>query len=302
MDWNSDGEWDIVSGDRNGYLNVFIRHGDTMTAYKQYRDLHGAIMDVGSNSEPNLFDWDGDELKDLVIGHQSYEVRVYLNQGTDTWPLFDNSDYSVVQAGGSQVYFYRVNPYLFDLNQDEVMDLICGEQNGYVHYFQNAAGPGMEPEFEAGETLKLADGTPIRWRRSSYYYGSRCGFGDWNNDSIPDFLLSTYDGQIELYRGLPMTGIEESPGRLVRGFTISPVPGSPVRIRFSLGGTAAGSVEIVDGTGRTVRRFGSIRPGVDRELVWNGRDDAGRLLPAGVYFCRLAAGSETRTGRLVLAH
>jgi hypothetical protein len=300
VDWNSDGEWDIISGDRNGYLNVFIRHDDTLTAYKMYQDIHGTAMDVGSNSEPNLFDWNGDGMRDLIIGEQSYQVRVYLNQSSDTWPLFDNSSYTTVYAGGSQVYFYRVNPYMFDLNGDGLLDLICGEQNGYVHYFENITTDSVA-EFAAGETLKLYDGRYARWSRTSYYYGSRCGFGDWNNDSIPDFLLSTYEGQIELYRGMAPTGIEELKGPCIRDFTISPNPGSRVRIDFNLRRSADARIEIVDGLGRTVRNLGTVDAGEYRSVEWDGTDDQGRQLAAGVYFCRLKAGEDSKTGRVVLS-
>jgi len=298
VDWNSDGEWDIISGDRNGYLNVFIRDGDSLTAYKQYRDINNAAMDVGSNSEPNLFDWNGDGMKDLVIARQSYEVRVYINQSSDTWPMFDNADYSVVQAGGAQIRLYRGNPYMFDLNRDGLTDLICGEQNGYVHYFENV-GTDSNPEFAAGETLKLQNGTPVRWRRTNYYYGSRCGFGDWNNDSVPDFLLSTYEGQVELYLGIEQTGVEEGIPSPIERFQVSPVPGGPP-VRFSLGLNRRAELVVLDNAGRLVRTLGSREPGT-AEVTWDGRDQEGNLVPAGVYFCRVAAGDETSIGRVVLA-
>jgi hypothetical protein len=298
VDWNNDGEWDLISGDRNGYLNVFIRSGDSLTAYKQYTDINGAIMDIGYNSEPNLFDWNNDGMRDLVTGEQSYQVRVYLNEGSDTWPKFNNSNYFLVQAGGSQVYFYRPNPYMFDLNGDGLDDLLVGENNGYVHYFENQ-GPDTNPVFARGETLKLEDGRPARWSRTSYYYGSRCGFGDWNNDGTPDFLLSTYEGQVELYLGLEPTGVAERPAMPVERFRVSPVPGGPP-VRFSLGLNRRAELAVMDDAGRLVRSLGSYEPGT-AEVSWDGRDDRGNRLAAGVYFCRLAAGDDTRIGRVVLA-
>ncbi len=54
---------------------------------------------------------------------------------------------------------------------------------------------------------------------------------------------------------------------------------------------APGQVTILDASGRTVRSLvrpgGSAGPG---RLEWNGRDDAGRLVPAGVYFVRWESG------------
>jgi hypothetical protein len=37
-----------------------------------------------------------------------------------------------------------------------------------------------------------------------------------------------------------------------------------------------------------------------QELTWNGRDANGRLLPAGVYFYRLRAGTQVATKKLIL--
>ncbi len=36
------------------------------------------------------------------------------------------------------------------------------------------------------------------------------------------------------------------------------------------------------------------------EVVWNGTDEAGRVVPAGVYFCRLDAGGYSETRRMAL--
>lgn len=214
MDWNSDGEQDLISGDRNGYLNVFIRHGENLTGYKNMFLISGETLDVGANSEPNVFDWNHDGKKDLVIGMENYNVRVYLNQTADTWPEFQ--DFFTVSAGGSPISLYRVNPYMFDLDEDGRLDLICGENNGYVHFYRNL-GPDSSPVFAQGETLKLENGTPVLWNFTAYYYGSRCGFGDWNEDGTPDFLLSTYEGQIALYLGVEPTGVGEGRGARYEG-------------------------------------------------------------------------------------
>ncbi len=204
MDWNSDGEWDIVSGDREGYFNVFIRSGDELTAYYQYKLMDSTVLDVGSNSQPTVADWNGDGMKDLLLGTETGYIRFYPNQTSDTWPMFQ--DFTNVVADGQPIYLYRVNPYVFDLDQDGVHDLICGANDGYVRFYRNI-GTNADPVLAAEETLKTVDGIPTR--ASGSYYGSRCGFGDWNNDGTPDFLISAFDGLVELFRGSPVTAVEE---------------------------------------------------------------------------------------------
>ncbi|HDQ99828.1 MAG TPA: hypothetical protein ENN51_06050 [candidate division WOR-3 bacterium] len=293
MDWNSDGIPDLISGDRSGFFNVFIRDSlGEMTAHKQYQLLDGTVWTVGANSQPAVVDWDNDGMKDVVLGREAYEIRIYLNQTSDTWPVFQ--DYEPVQAGGAPINLYRVNPYIFDLDGDGLWDLVAGENGGYIHFFRNTGTPGA-PEFAAGETLKLEDGTPIRYTFGNAA-GSRVGFGDWNNDGVTDFLLGTYEGHVALYLGVEQVGVEEAPPPVPDRFEVGPVPGRPVRFRWALG--RPGRLEVFDALGRAVWNRTVAGEGV---IVWDGTDESGRRLAAGAYFARLTGGEESRTARLVLA-
>ena len=68
-----------------------------------------------------------------------------------------------------------------------------------------------------------------------------------------------------------------------------------------IGGTAAGrqGIELFDLQGRVVRRIplGTESDGIAQ---WNGRDQDGRLVPAGIYFARLTSGSVHAQARVVL--
>lgn len=72
------------------------------------------------------------------------------------------------------------------------------------------------------------------------------------------------------------------------------------RLVFEQAGAAR--FEIFDVSGRRVRLLfdGTAQPG-STELTWDGRDDAGRTVTAGLYFARLADGRGTRSVRLVHA-
>jgi hypothetical protein len=54
------------------------------------------------------------------------------------------------------------------------------------------------------------------------------------------------------------------------------------------------------------RRVAVLQSGVHaagwHTVAWNGREDHGTSVPAGVYFCRLTAGGSAQTQRLVLVH
>ncbi len=78
-------------------------------------------------------------------------------------------------------------------------------------------------------------------------------------------------------------------------FTISTV------VRVALPGSQQASVRIFDVAGRAVRTLadGRFDEG-DHSLVWDGTDDAGRPLAAGVYFCRMSSESGSVQSRIVL--
>jgi hypothetical protein len=69
----------------------------------------------------------------------------------------------------------------------------------------------------------------------------------------------------------------------------------PLRSRSGVGAKGPSSVEILDVTGRRVRRlaYGDARADGVR---WDGRDEAGRSLPPGIYFTRLREGDARLAG------
>ncbi|MBD3369026.1 hypothetical protein GF402_01530 [Candidatus Fermentibacteria bacterium] len=56
----------------------------------------------GSVPDPYVADWDGDGVKDLIVGQFSQgKIRLYLNSGTNASPVF--TTYSFLQADGSDI-------------------------------------------------------------------------------------------------------------------------------------------------------------------------------------------------------
>ncbi len=299
VDWNSDDELDLISGDRNGYLNVFIRQSGTLTAYYQYKLMDSTVLDVGYNSQPAVVDWNGDGKKDLLIGSETGYIYFYPNQTSDSWPMFQ--DFSYVEVQREPINLYRINPYVFDLDRDGVNDLICGANDGYIHFYKNI-GTNSEPQLFPPETLKTVNEIPIQ--PESVASGSRCGFGYWNSDTLPDFLLSGYNGKVELYLGAEMVGAKE-PTSVLPNFNhleVSPSPGK-ANVRISLGTplTKEAQLTVTDVAGRRIRTVNLARS--QNEFTWDVRRDDGKKVGAGVYFLRVTeTGAEKvlYTGRAIL--
>jgi hypothetical protein len=81
-----------------------------------------------------------------------------------------------------------------------------------------------------------------------------------------------------------------------------PNPFNPTtRIEFVLPGETAMRLAIHDAGGRLVRLLaeGSLTAG-RHAIDWDGKDGQGRALAAGVYLCRLEAGGQTCSAKLVM--
>jgi hypothetical protein len=82
-----------------------------------------------------------------------------------------------------------------------------------------------------------------------------------------------------------------------------PNPFNPMTvIHFSLSTNERAELSVYDIRGRLVSRqdLSGFGPG-RHQVVWEGRDDAGRSLPSGIYFYRLVSGHDTATRKMVLA-
>ena len=94
--------------------------------------------------------------------------------------------------------------------------------------------------------------------------------------------------------GCTLTGVEEASPQYPMLGANYPNPFNPsTTIPFSLDAPATVSVSVLDVTGRLVTTLAREQdyPAGRHELLWGGRDDAGRAMPSGVYFYRLGTQS-----------
>jgi len=77
------------------------------------------------------------------------------------------------------------------------------------------------------------------------------------------------------------------------------VGGTEIRYYVPAGGPA--ELRIFTADGRLIRAFEDrgVRAGL-REVFWDGKDSLGRVVPSGVYFCRVKQGRETAVRKLVV--
>ncbi len=144
-DWNSDGKKDLVVGELDAVVNVFLNEG-TDTA-PDFRSLISAKEDGSdlevpfSRSSPVVLDLDDDGKKDLLSGNTYGHLLFYSNTGTDTEPSF--SGYVHVESDGVPIDLagYRSRPSVVDWTGDGLLDVLIGTSDGKVHLYQGVPEP-----------------------------------------------------------------------------------------------------------------------------------------------------------------
>lgn len=193
-DWNEDGLIDLLVGDTNGRITLFMNtgtKGNPQLTSKGFIKAGGTSLNVGNRASPVVVDWNNDRKKDLVVGDDAGYVRLYLNSGTNSAPSFTN--YSRLKAGSVDIKnSYSASPEVCDLDNDGKKDLLVSDFNGYVYFYHNS-GADANPVFTSSERLRAGSGY---MKVGSY---ARMDIVDWDEDGDLDILLGETDAYVNLF-------------------------------------------------------------------------------------------------------
>ena len=86
LDWDGDGNKDLLVGDGDGSLHLFLNEGaDDAPSYPalgtQLTDLSSSVIDVGAFSRPVVADYNQDHIKDILVGTESGNVCLFDGTG-----------------------------------------------------------------------------------------------------------------------------------------------------------------------------------------------------------------------------
>lgn len=117
--------------------------------------------------------------------------------------------------------------------------------------------------------------------------------------ALDDFEVLAFEGAT----GVPVA--PSTPGRPSLSYLAEarPNPFNPMTvIAYGLASGGPVDLRIFDVQGRLVRTLvNAAQPAGHYAFLWDARNEEGRAVPAGVYFSRLVAEGETRTGKMILA-
>ena len=232
VDWDDDGDEDIVTGNSAGYISFIENKGGgarpDFAAPRLLKAGNEVIRiqagDNGSIQGPceakwgyttlSIADWDGDGLKDIIVNSIWGKVQWFRNRGKKGAPLLDPArPVEVAWTGAAPkpkwIWWtpaenalatqWRTTPYAIDWNKDGLTDLVMLDPEGYLVWherFKGSNGLMLRP----GKRIFVDEnGEPLRLNKKDNGGSGRRKFTltDWDKDGDLDMLIDSRN--VDLY-------------------------------------------------------------------------------------------------------
>ncbi len=190
VDWDGDGDMDILTGSYPGHLYLYRNSGKgEYAAAEMLINEDGEVIKPESASNPRAYDWDGDGDLDLVIASGG-GIHLVRNNGTRKEPEFD-CEITRVEFRGEPIRMRgRLGVEMADWNKDGRDDMLIGQSAG-VLVLCDSAKEG-DPIFkESGVLVRSMKGQEDGGDEGIDYPGRRwkVHVADYNGDGLNDLLV-----------------------------------------------------------------------------------------------------------------
>ena len=237
-DWDDDGDEDLICGNTAGYIGFIENLGggeNPRWAKPVYLEASGETIHIqagenGSIQGPaeakwgyttlSVADWNGDGLKDIVYNSIWGKVEWFENIGKSGKPKLAKSKPIEVEWPGTSpkpawnwwnpegknlVTQWRTIPYIYDWNNDGLMDIIMLDHEGYICFWERFSENGKLKLKPGQRIFTAAPGSTFTNQFTNDENGllrlttrDAGGSGrrkfcitDWDHDGKPDFLVNS---------------------------------------------------------------------------------------------------------------
>ncbi len=233
VDWDGDGDTDIVSGNTAGFIEFFENLSGPKVAQpkwaaprrlevdgKPFRVMAGPNGSIQGPAEAkwgyttfSIADWDGDALPDIVLNSILGDIIWLKNIGTRTVPKLAAPQPIEVEwtspqpslawgwrkpHGNALLTQWRTTPLVFDFNHDGLADLAMLDLEGYLAFFQRArVGEKMILKSPRRAFVDESD-QPLRLNAKTAGASGRRKLcvTDWDGDGHFDLLLNSSNADL----------------------------------------------------------------------------------------------------------
>jgi len=178
------------SGQRIDGASDHITFGD----YPEFKTLMEPIT-LPCRAYPTVVDYNGDTLKDLIVGAPDGKLYLLENEGTSQKPSFTDKTVLILDNDRPAAVSRYAAPFVYDINKDGLFDMIVGDGDGFISVFINK-GNSEKPSFSESNKLCDIKGKPIKVNGCS-----APAIGAINNDGIDDLVVGDASGSVAFYKG-----------------------------------------------------------------------------------------------------
>ena len=325
VDIDDDGDYDCFIGEVDGNINYYKNTGNsssptfTLTTGSGNDPFYGVWMQ-GTSSQPEFVDIDGDGDYDCFKGMESGRINYYENTGNsssaaftartgDDNPLDDvsvgyNSNHTFVNIDGDASLPVELTSFnvLSTRNDAVILQWITESEINNLGFILDRRVPGTEwTEIATYITHPELQGQGSVTHQTIYSYTDNTVL----SAETYDYRLADvdYDGN-KVYHSMTVMGV--SPNDVVpETFTLYPAYPNPfnptTNIRYDLPVNALVNITIYDIMGRSIRSLvNSKQTAGYRSIRWDGKNNLGEGVSAGMYIYMIQAGDFRQTKKMVL--
>lgn len=136
-DWDSDGDQDLIVGNFHGSVVLVLNEGNRKEprwGVSRKLSANGQAIRVDGDGGPCVADWDGDGVRDLLVGSGDGAVHWFRNLAKQGEPelaasvlLFEPDDFDADRVGDPVRPGARAKLCVADWNGDGLQDLLVGD-------------------------------------------------------------------------------------------------------------------------------------------------------------------------------
>ncbi len=242
-DIDNDGDQDLLIGKANGEVVFLENTGGANNAFVfSSTETTIANIDVGSDATPLVYDIDGDNINDLIIGELGGNLNYYKGKGnleftlqTENWggvktntfywqPVKDD-DGNVIDSTKQYLSVGGSYPTMVDVDQNGLPDLLVGSTWGKMYYY---------PDIDLTKTY---------FRQSAVWYhnphlienfdkdlgsNTKPHFADLDNNGFYELLIGNFNGGVELFTAKSVVVSNSEIEVEETGFTVFPNPSNGI--------------------------------------------------------------------------